>query len=344
MSSSIALVPPCEWRSLLRALLRESTYLPDPIAKGHMHDHTRQRFRRYAQDRTIDTDINRQHQLRKMAKQRLALLRRANEGYIKSLEQVLRLSYGRTGKRRRELVARFITPDVPTNSDQVAALVSRPSLLDDSWVPAQIVLDLLKAQQRNGVVHELAVRPQVKTVEPPIPKENAWGRPVAMRRRQNIRQRWYSAVLNSLFPPLPGEELRILQGLISGSVPWTAPQRRNNSVKQITNEPRARLSPEFLVEGPAKGHTFRQYVDGRPHNITRRFMRRLWQRIACLVPQISWNDASHKYNIEWEPVKRLPPLALTVGSEQAADIFGNVNTRGELLASDKMKPHSSGVD
>lgn len=314
-----------------------------------MHDHTRQRFRRYTHERSLDTDINRQHQLRKKAKQRLALLRRANEGYTKSLEQVLRLSYGRTGKRRRELLARFITPDVPANNtDEVAALVHRPSMLDDSWVAPQVVMDLLKSQQRNPVIYELAVRTQVKTVEPPIAKENAWGRPLSLRRRQNIRQRWYSAVLSSLFPPLPGEEMRILQGLISGSVPWTPPQRRRQrgdaaGLVASEQQPRARLSPEFLVEGPAKGHTFRQYVDGRPHNITRRFMRRLWQRLVCLVPQISWNDASHKYNIDWEPVKPLPPLALAMGADQAADIFANVNTRGELLAPPTKSKKSYGL-
>lgn len=329
--SSIALVSPAEWRQLLRSLLRECTYLPDPIAKGYMHDYVTQRFRRYSEERAIDNDINRHHQLRKAAKQRLSLLRRANEGYTKSLEQVLRLSYGRTGKRRRDLLARFITPDVPANTQEVAKLVNRPSMLDDGWEPPQIVMDLLKAQQKHGVIHEFVVRPQVKTTEPPIPKENAWGKPVHVSRRRNIRKDWYSAVLNSLFPPLPGDDVKVLQGLISGSVPWTPPKKRK-AIGASPGEPRARLSTEFLVDGPAKGRTFREYVDGRPHNITRRFMRRLWQRIICIVPQLSWNDTSKKYSVDWEPAKRPPAIAMALSDEQTLGIFGNVNTRRGAIA------------
>lgn len=323
--SSIALVPPAEWRQLLRSLLRECTYLPDPIAKGYMHDYVTLRFRRYSNDRVIDNDINRHHQLRKAAKQRLSLLRRANEGYTKSLEQVLRLSYGRTGKRRRDLLARFITTDVPSNSQEVTKLVNRPSMLNDGWEPPQIVVDLLKAQQKHGVIQEFVVRPQVKTIEPPIPKENAWGKPLNLSRRRNIRQHWYSAVLNSLFPPLPGDDMKVLRGLISGGVPWTPPKRRK-AIGPNPGEPRARLSTEFLVDGPAKGRTFREYIDGRPHNITRRFMRRLWQRIICIVPQLSWDDTSKKYLVNWEPAKQPPAVAMALSNKQTLDIFGSMNS------------------
>lgn len=360
----MAQINPPEWRSLYRCLLRETTYLPDPIAKGFMHDHTRQRFRRYTSSpdtgrgrgrgRQTNTesepepelDIHKQHQLRKQARQRLTLLRRANEGYTKPLEQVLRLSYGRTGRRRRELITRFITPTpVPSNTTEVQEIVNTPSLQDDKWTPPQLILDLLKSQQRNGVLHELGARPFVKTLEPPIPAENAWGKPVSIRRRVNIRREWYGAVLECLFPPLPGEESRILRGLIDGSVHWTPPKRRaaqhyyqsgaGSGSGTGTGTGTGQLNASFLVDGPSKGHTFRKYVDGRPHTITRRFMRRLWQRILCLVPMISWSEASGRYMVDWEPVKPLPRVAVTLDPQH--DLFAGY----ESLSGQRTGTHGS---
>lgn len=50
------------------------------------------------------------------------------------------------------------------------------------------------------------------------------------------------------------------------------------------------LTPEFIVFGPQKGHTFRPYVRGRPHQITRRFMTTLWNRIIQLTPRFEFAE------------------------------------------------------
>ena len=341
MSLSTPSVLPEQWRYLLRAILRECSCLPDPVAKSYMHVSVIERFRRYNSTPKIQhhirNDLNRQHQLRKAAKQKLTLLRRANEGYTKPLEQVLRLSYGRTGKRRKVLLDEFITPEVPTGSQEVQDLINKPFKFDDGWEPPSLVMGLLKSQRQNGAIAELSVRQPVKKLEPPIPEENSWGRPLCRTRRRNIRKDWYSAVLNSLYPPLPEADVNILRGLISGTIPWVPPKRRTK-VGTVSCEPTAALDKKFLVEGPSKGQTHRQFVNGRPHQITRRFMRRLWQRIICLVPQMSRNDISQKWSFGWEPAKLPPKLALPVSIEQQSNIFGSVNLEGKVIPPSTEKP------
>lgn len=292
-----------------------------------MRDHVMGRFRRYYFNSEIQHETEHQRKLRKTALQQLSLLRRANEGYIKSLEQVLRLSYGRTGKRRNDLLCKLIAPETPVDSQEVAELINKPFAFHDGWEPPSVVRALLKAQHNYGIINELGVRPQVRSIEPPIPKENSWGRPLAAVRRRNIRKNWYTAALRSLLPPLPEEELNTLEGLISGRLHWEPPKRR----KTIGSSPEEDSYLRFLVDGPQKGRTFRLYVNGRPHNITRRFMRRLWRRIDCLVPRMSWNDAAQKYAFKWAPVKAMAETSLPMDDDP--EIFGNVNPQGQVLAS-----------
>lgn len=325
-------VSPEQWRHLLRALLRECSYLPDPVAKVYMHSHTVQRFRRYRDDPdpTYKNDILWQSRIRRSALQKLSLLRRANEGYSRPLQRVLLMSYGRTGKRRRELLATFITPEVPTDTQAVTELIKQPVMFEEGWEPPSIVVELLRSQLKNPYLRQLDVRPLVKTLKPMIPEENSWGRPVPDCRQRNIRKRWYHAALESLYPPLPDQDLSILQGLLSGSIPW-APVKRRVPVGGRHKSPSTYLDVRFLVEGPAKGHTFRPLVNGRPHNITRRFMKRLWQRISCLVPRMMWDETAKMHRFEWDSPKPGAGMALPLVEDRAEDIFRGVDAQGKII-------------
>ncbi|GFG24794.1 hypothetical protein IFM61606_04714 [Aspergillus udagawae] len=331
--SSSPLIPPEQWRHLFRALLRECTYLPDPIARSYMHDYVVRRFRRYS-DRSqskLQDDIRRQHLLRKTATQKLSLLKRANEGYSRPLEKVLRLSYGRNGKKRRDLLGVFIVPEVPPDALAVEGILKGPSMFEDDWKPPTIVLDLLKSQLRNGVISQLTDRSVVKTLEPPIPKENSWGKPVAKSRQRNIRKKWYYAVLDSLLPPLPDAELDTLRDLISGRIPWTPPKRRKAVGVPLDSPRQTSLDVAFLTEGPKKGPTFRDFVNGRPHQITRRFMQRLWRRIYCMVPRLEWDEKNQKHYFKWESVKLFPQISTVVEHDQVPSLFQKVDVNGRLI-------------
>ncbi|KAL1850634.1 hypothetical protein Plec18167_007921 [Paecilomyces lecythidis] len=321
-------VPPEQWRHLLRATLRECSYLPDPIARGYMRDHVRERYRHHASKWKNPTSIPlpKQFNLRRAARHALSVLQRANEGYLRPLERVMLLSYGRIGKRRHELLEPLLTPEVPPDAEAVAKMLQQPSKFEDGWQPPSIVVDLLRSQQKNGIIGKYGIRPQVKTLAPKIPAENSWGRPLPVSRRRNIRKRWYAAALDSLLPPLPEEEARLLQNLISGTQPWAPVKRR----KGITQTPTTQsLDAKFLVEGPQKGHTFSTFASGRPHNITRRFMRRVWERLSCMIPRMEMT-APNRARFEWGMPSRTRREMLTVDKEQASGLFAGLNSDGKV--------------
>lgn len=313
---------PRDWLHLYRSLLRECSYLPDPIARDVTHNLVVRRFRRYDR-RTVAQhkyNILWQSGHRKRALRNLSFLKRANEGYSKPLEKVLRMAYGRIGPRRSELVATTIAPEVPADNLVVAELIKKPALFDDGWEPPEILVSLLKSQDSNTAISRLGVLHKIKNFEPPIPETNAWGKPLSNRRRVNIRKKWYNSALGSLFPPLPEPDLKILDGLISGSVHWEPVKRRT----PVGTWPSPKESlVEFLGEGPKKGHTFRAYRDGRPHILTHRFMRRLWQRISCLVPRLQWSEEAQKHRFHWDVIKEEQDVSYKVESGQTHELFKN---------------------
>ncbi|KAJ9273650.1 hypothetical protein DTO212C5_284 [Paecilomyces variotii] len=328
MAPGPVFVPPEQWRHLLRATLRECSYLPDPIARGYMRDHVRERYRHHASKYRSPASIPvpKQFSLRRAARHTLSLLQRANEGYLRPLEKVMLLSYGRIGRRRHELLEPLLTPEVPPDSEAVTKMIQQPSRFEDGWQPPSIVVDLLKSQQKNGIIGKYGVRPQVKTLMPKIPAENSWGRPLAVSRRRNIRKRWYAAALDSLLPPLPEEEARLLQDLISGAQPWAPVKRRKGLTQPTTTQA---LDAKFLVQGPQKGHTFGAFANGRPHNITRRFMRRVWERLSCMIPRME-TIGPGKAHFEWGTPSRTRREMLTVDKDQASVLFAGVDSDGKI--------------
>lgn len=314
ISFALYLPEPKLWRHLLRASLRECSYLPDPIARVYMHDYVLHRYRRSHRSNLPPM------QMIHTAKVGLTLLRRANEGYPRPFEKVMMMSYGRIGKKRHQLLDVMMAPAIPNDADALRELVNKPAPHQDGWEPPEIMINLLKSQMNNGLIASARIRPQVRTTHPVIPEKNSWGKPLSPRRQFNIRRKWYADALNSLLPPLPDQELDVLDGLISGSIPW-APMKRRRQVQAPTPEDDPLLN--FLQKGPEKGHTFGRYVNGRPHQFTARFMLRTWRRISSLVPRMHWNDYSKKWNIVWDIPKTAPRLAYEVDpAADLDDLFG----------------------
>jgi hypothetical protein len=261
-------------------------------------------------------------QLHKKARYNLSLLQRANEGFSHPLEKVLQSAYGRRGRRRRELLANMLALDTPQDSNCLEALVTNPRQFEDGWMPPAIITALLAAQNANAAALRLRSKPHVKHLNPPIPETNAWGRKVPLVRRRNIRREWYSKVLGYLLPPLPDTELQVLEGLISGEIPWNPPKRRSKRPGN-TEQPNCVMIRTVLTAGPPKGETFRPYTHGRPHNITRRFMQRLWKRISCIVPRPSSDGPAGKLRFTWDVMKSRPALALHVKEGRSQKLFGD---------------------
>ncbi|PYI27427.1 hypothetical protein BP00DRAFT_22033 [Aspergillus indologenus CBS 114.80] len=332
-------VPAERWRQLLRSLLREASYLPDPVAKGYMHRYVLSRFRHYANNPSFEerNDLWQRWRLRKTAIKGLSVLRRANEGYMKPLEKVLRVAYGRSGSRRRQLVLDLIARATPPSEPKpkcLEDLLAKSSMTED-WKPPEVVQDLLKAQLQQPLLQHLDAAPRLKDFEPVIPEKNAWARPVPHCRRRNIRKEWYSRVLANLLPPVPPRELWLLEGLISGRVPWTPPKRRKAIGAAPAPPSELKLDVDFLVDGPKKGQTFKPYAGGRPHVFTRRLMVRAWMRISTLIPRVlryrKDGTGNPKHRFTWKresPTKTILPAR----REMSAQVFEGVDSRGRLLA------------
>jgi hypothetical protein len=297
-----------QWRHLLRATLRECTYLPDPIARIYMKDHIISRYRAVS-SRSNKAGPQTVH----AARNALSVLRRANEGYSRPLEKVLFLSYGRNGRRRHELVAKMLTPPIPNDTLGLKELVSQPTQFEDGWEAPAIVRSLAAAHMQNTVIPTVRIRPLIKHLEPPIPEQNSWCKEVPESRRRNIRRRWYNSTLNNLLPPLPEDDLRILEGLISGTVPWSPVKRRKVKPQIAQTESESELFT-LLARGPEKGKTFAKYVNGRPHALTARYMRRQWRRISALIPRQSWNPEYQKWSFTWKTPKEIPRLSVHMGN------------------------------
>ncbi|KAL4974277.1 hypothetical protein BDW66DRAFT_140468 [Aspergillus desertorum] len=343
-----------EWRSLLRSLLRECSYLPDPIARSACHEQVILRFRRYHVDpkkhdedieklKTARREVGRWHgdaksrevfierMMRnyKEAKKSLSVLRRANEGFTKPLEKVLKFAYGRSGRRRAELLNKLLQDHGVVNSDDVNALIAAADQFEKKWVAPRVATDLLRSQINNPYVSQISDRTiPIKGGKPPSDMKNAWGRRMPLKRGAHYRRRWYKMVLEALLPPLPDAQLKVLEGLMSGAISWSPPKRRSSkrtasSADASDFDSKGAMIQTVLSDGPPKGETFAAYRSGRPHNITRRFMFRLWKRISCLVPRHRWDAESKKHVFEWDTASIPPEIAVSARAGSSLEIFGS---------------------
>lgn len=317
-----------EWRGILRQMLRECSYLPDPVARTYIHDHIVLRFRRYMAPKAqaqLESNVKKRKGLEEAAKKRLSVLRRANAGYTKPLQRVLFQAYGRTGKRRAQLLAPVLSPNVSQDNEAVRELLKQPARFDDGWEPPTILMAMVNSQRHNPIVANL-IRGTQPRLNPNIPRENSFGRPLSGRVKRNQRRQWYTEVTETLLPPLPSMEHKLLEGLIDGSVPLRQMRRRKPVGSLAVSQPTATGLDDFLVEGPQKGQTFEAYAAGRPHHITRRFMRRLWLRVYALVPTITMNPETDRVLVTWPSLPEWE--LLTTDDENESSLFTGLDDNG----------------
>lgn len=360
------LVPPEAWRHMLRATLRECTYLPDPIAKTYMRQYVLHRYRAKAvkfdakykelaqspptprttttspaaenTGSSTSTSIERQIRLRRSARKLLRLLEHANEGYKKALERVLMLSYGRVGTKQHKLYSALLrdtgeTKQLNTNKDVEKVLAKHcGSRFNKDWQPPVALVEVLKVQ-RNAPYVQVDRSTRFKfNPRKQIPTVNSWLKPMPEVRLRNLKRQWYNRAKTAVLPPLDPSEWDILVGLLRGTVPWKAPVRRKKVSSPLT-PPLAELSPleSFLLQGAQKGITFDPYVDERPHRITRRFMVRVWEKIYHRTPLPV--ETSHGIRYRFPTDRRSPPLTLAVRDEEASCLFDGVDQYGRIVES-----------
>lgn len=311
---------------LFRALLRQCTYLPDPVARGYMKGHVISRFRDYhshnAQPKTsfrrkrTKMIEQRRPTLLKKARKGLLYLQRANDGHLQHLGKILLMTYGRLGKRRHQLLKNLKIPDIPV--DQVAIEKLSDPRSQGVPQPSQQLLALIKSQARRKRSH--FSRSKAPTLAPRIPETNSWGRPMPVKRVRNIKRGWYAQALDRIMPPLPEMEWERIRKLASGEVPWEG------------NVPRR---GQLGIEGYTKGLVRGQGFLSTPHEVTPRYMRRLWVKIFAQCPLMRPSSVVRTgWEVKWGDVTSARDMVLKHrdrGDGGGFAMFEGVDESGKLL-------------
>lgn len=319
---------------LLRALLRECTYLPDPNARNYIHNHVLGSYRNYLPKIKAwrkDIPLMRQVSLLHRGRQSLSLLRRANEGYQKPLHKILLMTYGRSGKRRRELMEKLMAPEIPQKSEALEELQLEVKYTR-SWKPPGPLLALMRSQSEQvDYLGENKRRVKTKVV---IPETNLWGRSMPKSRVKNTTRKWYAKQTDKVLPPLPESERQNLRLFATGEQEWWPILRRTKVHPSSATEALEQDLQHTVLHGPRKGHTFQAYAEGRPHDLTDRFMRRLWAYVYKHVPTMSYNHATERWKVFWHDVSKKPPAPDVADTDQDELLFGDAMGQARVSTSE----------
>lgn len=278
-----------EARHLFRAILRESTYLPDHQARLYIATHAVARFRDYTPKHKPDHVLIQRRRLQlDDARKALSELRRANEGELKPLLKVLHLTYARIGKRRHEILRDFQykpPADVEVRPDTPPKLSPQHIALLDS--------------QRSAAPPNV-VRPLLRSWSLKIPKTNSWERPLPKKRIAKIVRDWYADVLDRTVVPLPLSEWERLRDLALGKTKFKGPTPRRPMPASASSVP----SPLELTLGLVQLNSPSLVLSNASNliharKLTARSMRRCWATVFAQCPVMSWNVNSQKWSVHW---------------------------------------------
>ncbi|KAJ9619196.1 hypothetical protein H2203_008525 [Taxawa tesnikishii (nom. ined.)] len=305
-----------EARHLLRAILREITYLPDDQARIYLRGHALSRFRDY-RDGAKSLDLLRERRTEKVKEARKALshLRRANAGVSKPLMKVLLAAYGRTGKRRHELMRPLVGPDEAPDEARLSSGGSSPPSLgitagasehtsgpglttSNSPELTEKLRALLRSQIQASPLEMTRANPNPRKLKLTIPEFNSWGEPMPQNRVANMKKKWYAGMLEHVLPPLPDREWENLRDRALGVIRFTGPTAR-----------RARAQSDEILEAAAQDSLLAQSLglaakptrteNWRRHTLTSDFMRRRWAMVFQQCPRMDLNTQTGKWTVRW---------------------------------------------
>jgi hypothetical protein len=254
-------------------------------------------------------------------------LQRANEGDRKMLMKALSMAYGRTGKRRRELLQPLISIKGHEAGEDALAGEHAARLLDASMRPSTSAgqpatsaptpdkkpvkdraIGPVKAQVRayiNDLPAQLRALVQSQiTASPPtiarrnprrlgveIPELNTWMKPMPDVRVKNKLSDWYASLLSTVQPPLPDKEWDQLRGLALGiaRAQPRKPRRTNLTPPQSVLE-------MVVTRGKLPDNLFRKDY---AHNINPRYMQRLWAEVFSQCSLMKYDSANDKWSVIW---------------------------------------------
>ena len=310
---------------LVRALLRECTYLPDPAACTYLRSYIVARFREYWPNKPGDSRSvllpteSRQRNLLKQARKGLNTISLANTGHPKALQNVLAYTYGRKGKRRHELMRFLREADNLEDHESVAQLASTSFQHAVQGPSLTARMEALAKSQRVQKETALSKRP-IKQLAPRIPEFNRWGRSMPLKRVRNMEKKWYGKLLDRINPPLPFHEWERLRDLARGKIQWSGVVPRRASAGEVSSN---------------KNDIIR-------HQLTTRFMRRLWARIFLQCPAMKFNTSTSKWKVQWGSIDdRVEPCTVPVSSGNHSVFFQDVRDDGSFVKAPHLPRHKT---
>ena len=329
--------PPTNPLHLLRALLRECTYLPDPNARKYIHNHVLWTYRNYLpkiKEWRKEPPLARQMSLLHGGRQSLSILRRANAGHVKPLHKVLSITYGRSGRRRRELMEKLTAPEIPQNNEDLEKLVLQDKYSRE-WKPPAQLLALIVSQSKEVQYlgeHRRRIRPILV-----VPATNLWDKEMPRSRVKNTTRKWYAKQINHVFPPLPENERQDLRALATGERDWWPILRRTRLDRPSALEVLEQDLQQAILDGPQKGLKVEESIDSRRERLTPRVMRRLWAYIYRQVPTMVYHRETRLWKVYWHDVSKRPGPAMgrVIDESQDALLFGDVDNTTERFRAEK---------
>jgi hypothetical protein len=320
---------------LLRALLRECTYLPDPHARKYIHEHVLSAFRNYLpkiKEWRKEVPLPRQVSLLHRGRQSLSLLRRANEGEFKPLHKILSMTYGRRGKRRRELMAVLMAPEIPQNSEALENLKLQAKYTRE-WKPPAQLSALMRSQSQQ--VDYLGENKRKVKAKLEIPETNLWGKKMPKLRVKNTTRKWYAKQTDYIFPPLPENERQDLRALATGEREWWPILRRAQLGRRSALDVFEQGLQQTILDGPQKGRKVQEAGEDGAQKLTHRLMRRLWAYVYRHVPTMAYFPETQRWRVYWHDVSRRPGPILGSVMDESQDVllFGDVDDVEDVLES-----------
>ncbi|KAI7614965.1 hypothetical protein KC343_g10293, partial [Hortaea werneckii] len=250
----------------------------------------------------------------------LRVLERANDGERRPLLKVLLMTYGRVGRRRRELLGRLLSVrphqgleeestsetahedrtinDAGKTAADTRSTSTKPpgarEVNDGSWthyVPdfTPQLQALLQSQLQHPPPH--LTRPLLRRMAPRLEELNSWKRPMPLNRVKNQTKDWYASTLARVHPPLPTQEWCRLRDLASGaqSEPQVPRRKRVGNAGSAGDEALLFRLGELPPTDRSRDR----------HAITPRYMRRMWATVFAQCPIMEWDGEGGKWKVTW---------------------------------------------
>lgn len=273
------------------------------------------------------------------------------------------MTYGRVGKRRRQLVAQLTLESPPIESTTIC---------DQGPVLGNQLKALVISQMNYP---DKSLKGDKLSLKPRIPEINTWGRPMPVNRVRNLKTEWYAELLHTIMPPLPEEEWDRLRGLASGRISWDGPVSRRKTastregvisvgghgepgigVGQIgtsrksddsiadnrlvgwqdeTSSPETRVYDAISISVESFQHSKeepRRRLNTNPHELTPRFMRRRWAEVFVLCPTMTWDSVQNNWNVKWGFMRTKDKCA-NLGPVVFKGLFEGVDDNGKCFRS-----------